>query len=96
MANPLIAGFGKAAQLALRDHAERSAVCRAIKSQALAAFEPLKPIIIGDPANTLAHVLTVAFPLCKLGGAHAGAEGHYRNFEWLGLYFCQLSAFACA
>jgi cysteine desulfurase len=62
LAVPLIAALGVAAEIAVRDQAGRRATCLAVKEQALAAFEPLEPTIIGDLANTLPHVLTVAFP----------------------------------
>ncbi len=62
LAVPLIVGFARAAELAERDIAERSALCRAFRTRALDALAPLRPIVIGDPARSLPHVLCVAFP----------------------------------
>jgi cysteine desulfurase len=61
LATPLIAGFGVAAKVALRDHAARAAACRAAKAGALADLARLDPTPIGDQAYALDHVLAVAF-----------------------------------
>lgn len=58
----LIAGLGKAAELAAERADSRSARCRAIKAKALEAFSPLKPRIHGNAAHTQDHVLNIAFP----------------------------------
>lgn len=57
----LIAALGKAAEIAVRDHAKRQAACLDIREQALAAFAKLAPRFSGDPARTMAHVLNVSF-----------------------------------
>jgi cysteine desulfurase len=59
---PLVVGFGVAAELALEDQARREAINRDIRARALAAFAPLAPVLIGDQANCLPHVLSLAFP----------------------------------
>ncbi|MBK7533835.1 MAG: aminotransferase class V-fold PLP-dependent enzyme [Myxococcales bacterium] len=59
---PLIVGLGKAAELAGRDAEERAASCRAFRERALEALSPLRPVVLGDPARSLPHVLCVAFP----------------------------------
>lgn len=43
-----IAGFGKAAELAIKDHKARKSVCVMIKQQALAALQQLEPIYHGQ------------------------------------------------
>ena len=59
---PLIAGFGAAAELALREHASRAAACRARRARALEALGALGLQPIGDQSHVLPHVLTGAFP----------------------------------
>jgi cysteine desulfurase len=59
---PLIVGFGEAAQLARKHHASRLRAIKAMRKQALKAFEPVEPVIHGDPQRTLPHVLNVSFP----------------------------------
>jgi len=54
---PLIVGFGVAAETALRDNVARLERCRAIRKEALAAFESLDILIHADPDRTLSHVL---------------------------------------
>jgi len=58
----LIAGLGKAAELAVKTLDSRRARCRAIKAKAIEAFAPLKPRIHGPADNTQDHVLNIAFP----------------------------------
>jgi len=58
----LIAGLGKAAELALNEAAERAAACRELRQRILAAIECLRPTVHGDPRHTLPHVLNVSFP----------------------------------
>ncbi len=58
----LIAVLGAAAELAVRDHAERIAVCRQQREQALEALMPLNPTLIGDQARVMDHALSLAFP----------------------------------
>ena len=58
---PLIAGFGTAATIAIRDHLFRRNVCVAERQRALKELEPLEPRLIGDQSHTLDHVLAVGF-----------------------------------
>lgn len=58
----LVAGFGTAAALALRDHADRSAKCAAIKHNALDALLPLGIVLNGDPNRTIEHTLNFSLP----------------------------------
>jgi cysteine desulfurase len=62
LAVPLIVGLGGAAELSLRDHALRSAACRRIKEEILAAFAPLNPVVNGDQSNCVPHAISIAFP----------------------------------
>ncbi|WP_295882871.1 cysteine desulfurase DndA [uncultured Thiohalocapsa sp.] len=57
----LIAVLGAAAELAVRDHAERIAVCRQQREHALEALMPLNPTLIGDQSRVMDHVLSLAF-----------------------------------
>lgn len=54
---PLIVGFGIAAELALKDCEMRRERCRAIRTEALGALEPLGVRVHADPKHTLPHVL---------------------------------------
>jgi len=56
----LIAVLGAAAELAVRDHAERTAACRRLREQALDALMPLNPTLIGDQSRVMDHVLSLA------------------------------------
>jgi cysteine desulfurase len=58
----LIAGLGKAAELALAELAERTAVNRRFRERALAALGPLDPILTGDGERAVPHILNVAIP----------------------------------
>jgi cysteine desulfurase len=58
---PLIAGFGTAATIALRDHQVRKEFCSTERKRALQAFEPLEPMVIGDQCKALNHVLALGF-----------------------------------
>jgi cysteine desulfurase len=58
----LIAGFGLAASLALRNHADRSAICAAIRRDALAALLPLGIVLNGDSNRTIEHTLNFSVP----------------------------------
>lgn len=58
----LVAGFGLAASLALKDHADRSAKCAAIKQEALAALLPLGIVLNGDSNRTIEHTLNFSVP----------------------------------
>ena len=63
---PLIAGFGKAAELAGAESTMRADRCGAIRRRLLAALAGLAPQIHGAPQYTLPHVLNLSFP-----GVHA-------------------------
>lgn len=58
---PLIAGFGTAAAIALRDHQVRKEFCSTERQRALQAFRPLEPMVIGDQCESLNHVLALGF-----------------------------------
>jgi len=62
LATPLIAGLGTAARLALANHAERTAACVAFRERALAALEPLRPYLNGNPQHSLPHAVNLALP----------------------------------
>ena len=62
LAVPLIVGFGKAAELSLRDHSERQSKCNAFRDKALKAFSSIGGIVNGDKENTLCHTLNVSIP----------------------------------
>jgi cysteine desulfurase len=59
---PLIAGFGEAAKLAVRNHGERSAQCRAFRTKALTTLLALGAEQNGAETYTLPHVLNVSLP----------------------------------
>ena len=58
----LIVAFGKAAEIAVRDHAKRVKRCQQIKEQALATFAGLGGIVTGDQAKALPNTLNVSLP----------------------------------
>jgi cysteine desulfurase len=58
---PLIAGFGEAAKLALRRHAERAERCRAFRAAALKALAPLSPVFNGAQEHVLPHCVNLSF-----------------------------------
>jgi len=58
----LIAGLGKAAELAFAEHESRAKVCRRLNQQLMAALADLHPTINGDPGRTLPHVVNLSFP----------------------------------
>jgi cysteine desulfurase len=58
----LIAGLGKAAELALREHDQRANSNRHIKLTATQALAPLKPKYHGDPDRVLPHVINLSVP----------------------------------
>lgn len=59
---PLIIGLGVAAETAVKDNAQRLERCRALRSEAVAALEPLDIRIHSDPQRTLSHVLNFSVP----------------------------------
>lgn len=58
----LIAGFGVAARIALRDHEQRHASCLRFREAALAALRSVGAVINGDELHALPHVLNVSLP----------------------------------
>jgi cysteine desulfurase len=58
----LIAAFGVAAEISVRDNAKRRQVCRQIREKALSALAPLHPKLTGDHTLAMDHVLNLAFP----------------------------------
>jgi cysteine desulfurase len=78
----LIAGLGKAAELAVARNEQRRKRCNEIKQKALDAFAPLGPRVHGPAADTQEHVLNIAFPgldsealMVALKGAIAVSNG---------------------
>lgn len=63
VAVPLVAGFGLAAERAVRDEADRMVTCEAIRTKALEAFAPLEPVVHGDrDRGVLPNILSLAVP----------------------------------
>ena len=58
----LIAGFGAASELARRNNDARAQAALAMRSAALRALQSLDPVIIGDQARVLPHVLSITLP----------------------------------
>ncbi len=58
----LIAGFGMAAQLALRDHEKRNTACLRFRDEVLTATAQLGGQLNGDQGYCLPHVLNVSLP----------------------------------
>lgn len=59
---PLILGLGLAAELAVAEHDQRQARCRAFRERLLTGLAPLAPVLNGDPARTLPHIVNLAIP----------------------------------
>lgn len=59
---PLIAGFGKAAELAVVESHGRRERCRALRRALLDGLAPLRPVINGDPDRSVPEILNVSFP----------------------------------
>ena len=57
----LIAGLGKAAELAIRDAEKRKKRCLILRKKILDALEPLDPIFNGTQEYVLPHVLNISF-----------------------------------
>lgn len=58
----LIVGFGMAAHIALRDHAQRQAACLKFRDDVLTAMAQLGGQLNGDQEHCLPHVLNVSLP----------------------------------
>ena len=59
---PLIAGLGKAAELASLNSLDRQAVCESIREKALESFEGMDYQINGDSSNSLNHTFNISIP----------------------------------
>lgn len=59
---PLIAGLGKASQLAMVEHEERNAACRNFKKVLLRKLQPLKPVFNGDLDRTVPQIVNLTLP----------------------------------
>lgn len=57
----LIAGFGKAAELALRDNEARRKACQQMRDNLLAEIGTIPHVIIGDQLHTAPHAVSLAF-----------------------------------
>lgn len=57
-----IAGFGKAAEIALEEAASREERCREFRKRLLNGLAPLGVVINGDPANAVPHIVNLAIP----------------------------------
>jgi len=62
LAVPLIAGFGKAVELADKYEKERAKACRKIKSSAISALHSLKPVYHGDLDKSMPHIVNFSIP----------------------------------
>lgn len=58
----LIAGFGKAAELALSEWPQREQCCRAFRERLLEGLAPLHPVINGDPERMLPGIVNLSIP----------------------------------
>ncbi len=59
---PSIAGFGKAAELAVSEHESRERRCREFRSELLAGLAPLDPFVNGDSARSVPHIVNLSIP----------------------------------
>lgn len=59
---PLIAGLGKASELAMVEHEERNAACRYFKKVLLKKLQPLKPVFNGELDRTVPQIVNLTFP----------------------------------
>jgi cysteine desulfurase len=59
---PLVAGFGAAAELAMKNHSARQAVCKKIKSEALKHLCAIGGIPNVPDERTIASTLNISFP----------------------------------
>lgn len=71
----LIAGLGKASELALEHHARRAQVNLRIRQDALAALSDLGPVMHGDQTRVLSHVLSFSVPGVNSEAALIGLKG---------------------
>jgi cysteine desulfurase len=59
---PLIAGLGKAADLAVEEHEIRTRRCAEFRSLLLDGLAPLHPVVNGDPNRSVPHIINIAIP----------------------------------
>lgn len=71
----LIAGFGVAAELALRNHVERELACLRVRDGVLTAMEQLGGQLNGDQEHCLPHVLNVSLPGLNSEAAMVALKG---------------------
>jgi len=71
----LIAGFGAAAELALRDHVERERACLRVRDAVLTAMAQLGGQLNGDQDHCLPHVLNVSLPGLNSEAAMVALKG---------------------
>lgn len=65
---PLVVGLGVAAEQAVQNRVEREASCLRFRATLLQELEPLAPVLVGDQASVLPHVVALRVP-----GVSAGA-----------------------
>jgi cysteine desulfurase len=58
----LLAGLGKAAELALSESSQRNQCCRDFREQLLQGLAPLNPVINGDPERSLPNIVNLSIP----------------------------------
>ena len=58
----LIAGLGKAAELALSEWSQRERCCRAFRQRLLDGLAPLHPVIHGDPEHSVPNIVNLSIP----------------------------------
>jgi len=58
----LIAGFGKAAEIAMRDQKKRRESCLSFRHRFLTETKNLNPVFQGDPEKSLVHTANISFP----------------------------------
>lgn len=58
----LIAGLGKAAELALEEHAERARRCLEFRQHLLDGLAPLRPLLNGDPDRSISNIVNLSIP----------------------------------
>jgi len=72
---PLVAGFGTASRLALRDQDKRRRACLAFKRDMLAAFASLGAQINGTAERTVPHALNISIPGIDAEAAMVALKG---------------------
>lgn len=58
----LIAGLGKAAELALSEAPDRQRCCALFRERLLAGLAPVRPVIHGDAARSISHIVNLSIP----------------------------------